>query len=215
MLDVDFRRFSAWPSLDDYNEWGAGASLPVRFVLAPRQKRRRRRQGVIVKPMPYEERVLEHGEVPTRTMHWHDFFNTLIWARYPRAKVAITKTLGAARLDAASRDPSRGIVRSREQDRLACFDEGGLVLATFGDDTVPYVFGHAMYESIVLGRTDVRALTVHVTLGDERGAKARLVAVDAWLERVIAEERIFAPEVLWPSTPLTELLDTCKTIYGH
>ena len=50
---------------------GQGAS--VRFVPPGR------------KDLPYEHAVFASGEVATRSDNWHDYFNALVWAAFPRA----------------------------------------------------------------------------------------------------------------------------------
>lgn len=78
----------------------------------------------------YDGRIAVGHEVPTRERDWHDLFNALCFATYPRAKLALHRRqyailqervpAGATRLPAA---------RTREQDALTLLDEGGAALA--------------------------------------------------------------------------------------
>jgi hypothetical protein len=169
----------AFPSADALSEVyarGRPAEAPaLRFVDAPKIKPRRRPPGAIALASLYEGRIAELGEVPQRPDDWHDLFNALAFLAFPRAKAAlhlrqyaISKQRiapGATRLPGA---------RTREQDALALFDEGGVaVLAGPADaaridvqaddcgrlvaslcaegraHVVP--FGHALYEHLVAG----------------------------------------------------------------
>lgn len=137
---------------------------PLRFVEVPRGKPRRGK-GPIDTSLLYEGRVTLHGEVPTRRDDWHDVFNALAFMTFPRAK----RTLHARQFalleawlgPAATKLPN---ARTREQDALALFDEGGLVVASAAPvalsepalgaamragqaHVVP--FGHALYEHMV------------------------------------------------------------------
>lgn len=40
-------------------------------------------------PVAYEERIVLRGEVVTRPHNWHDFFNALVWMRFPRTKYGL------------------------------------------------------------------------------------------------------------------------------
>jgi hypothetical protein len=77
----------------------------------------------------YDGRIALHGEVPCLGTSYHDLLNVLVWAAFPRAKRALHarqyRALEAWLPPAAARLPNR---RTREQDALALFDEGGSVL---------------------------------------------------------------------------------------
>ncbi|HXN32319.1 MAG TPA: DUF3025 domain-containing protein [Polyangiaceae bacterium] len=167
----------------------------VRFVEAP--PRRRRGAGVEARAL-YDARIALDGEVPTRVRCWHDLMNALVWGTFPRAKRAlharqhrgITEQLtpGARKLPPA---------RTPELDALALLDEGGVVAlsldprgarASGASDTI--VFGHAIYESLVLGVAPavVAAIGLDVTR-DRYPTEPDLVrAVDRALAGVIGDE---------------------------
>ncbi|MFO0570555.1 MAG: DUF3025 domain-containing protein [Polyangiaceae bacterium] len=110
---------------------------------------RRRPLPVDVRSL-YDGRILLDGIVPTRRRSWHDYLNALVWAAFPRAKRALhAEQLGELRsaIDAnAGRLPN---ARSRRHDALAIVDEGG-VLVLRAEREVPIVFGHALFEELVI-----------------------------------------------------------------
>jgi hypothetical protein len=134
---------------------------PVRFVSAAP----RRRSAPIDQRALYDARITLDRAVPTRARCWHDLMNALVWGTFPRAKCA----LHARQYRAVAERLAPGArtlppTRTPELDALALLDEGGVVLlsgdrgqardrahvvASGGKETV--VFGHAIYESLVLG----------------------------------------------------------------
>jgi hypothetical protein len=78
----------------------------------------------------YDGRIAVGHEVPTRERDWHDLFNALCFATFPRAKLALHRRQYAIlqeRVPAgATRLPQ---TRTREQDALTLLDEGGAMLA--------------------------------------------------------------------------------------
>jgi len=87
-------------------------AMPVRFVP----------QAELPAGMAYEQFIFEQGAVPTRD-GLHDFFNGLVWLRFPRTKAALNRLQAAeiARHGIAAR---RGPVR----DAITVFDENGALL---------------------------------------------------------------------------------------
>ena len=59
---------------------------------------------------PYEERIIARAEVITRADNWHDFFNALVWVRFPRTKHALAK-LHVERMREPHADAGRGPLR--------------------------------------------------------------------------------------------------------
>ena len=69
----------------------------------------------------YEQRIAE-GRIATREANWHDFFNALVWARYPAIKQALNRRQCAAIAQMGLR------LRNPAQQALTQFDESGLVV---------------------------------------------------------------------------------------
>jgi hypothetical protein len=192
------------------------AARALRFVATP-PKRRRARRGPVDLTSLYEGRIVHKGEVPTRLDDWHDFFNALTFSAFPRAKWALHArqfallvarvTPGAARLPGA---------RSREQDALALFDEGGIALCVlperrallsasgdaFSDvcealcragEARAVPFGHALPEHLVAGLPTPLG-TPHPLFLDFRGLanKALIAAVDVALAADLAKPELFS-----------------------
>jgi hypothetical protein len=140
-----------WPNVASYARAFDGEP-PVRFEEArPAPKRARRRIAVDPDAL-YDARIAAAGVVPTRPGSWHDFLNALVWATFPRAKRLLHSRQHAelaARLVPGAR--TLPPTRTREHDALALLDEGGVVALGDGRDRVCVVFGHALYEGLVLG----------------------------------------------------------------
>lgn len=202
-------------AIANMNDLPSGARA-LSFVATP-PKRRRARRGPVDLGALYEGRIVQQGEVPTRLDDWHDFFNALTFCAFPRAKWALHARQfallrarvapGAARLPGA---------RSREQDALALFDEGGIALVvlpehrqrlvvadpTFSEtcealcragEACAVPFGHALPEHLVEGLPAPLATPHPLFLDFRRLAnKALIGAVDEALAAELAEPHHFS-----------------------
>ena len=154
-----------------HRERVASTDVPaLRFVAATKSRKKRPRTTPIEPSELYEGRVTDKHEVPTRVDDWHDLFNALSFIAFPRAKRALHARLyRIMRGRLGPNDKRLPNARTREQDALALFDEGGLCIAAPAslcaamhevDDVtlraellrgsvrvVP--FGHALYEHLV------------------------------------------------------------------
>jgi hypothetical protein len=200
-----FATWPDWPPVDAYARAFGAMAPAVQFEEQPLAGRRRRRRARVNLAASYDARIAHEGRVPTRARSWHDFLNALVWATFPRAKGA----LHARQLRAleARIDPAAHVLpatRSREHDALALVDEGGVVALDDGRSMRLVLFGHALYEGLVLGRGAMTACTIRLRVADvhlsERDAIAR--AEEALLARLAATkldprdfERITIPAV--------------------
>jgi hypothetical protein len=177
-------------------------TAPVRFVA----------QEALPPGTSYEQFIFDSGCCPVRP-GLHDFFNGLVWLRFPRTK-AVFNRLQAQQI---ARD---GIAarRGRVRDALTVFDENGALLSApaplweallarewrrlfvelrpLWREARLWIFGHALLEQLAHPR---KGLTAHVWCADaalDSGASA-----DAWLAARCV------PEVLAgkPFTPLPVL----------
>jgi hypothetical protein len=105
---------------------------PVRFVRASQKDKE-----------PYDARIVNEGIVRTRDGSWHDFLNALVWATFPLSKTALHRRQHRIVVPGAPQ-------RTPEGDALAMLDEGGVFVT--GADQPLVVFGHAIYEGLVLDR---------------------------------------------------------------
>ena len=175
--------------------WAAGGAValalsalggaPVRFVP----------QSALPAGVAYEAYIHAQRAVPTRD-NLHDFFNGLIWLRFPRTKSRLN-ALQAAELGRNGVAATRGPVR----DAATLFDENALLLhapdalwdalaarrwlALFGDlrplwqQANALVFGHAALEKLA---RPYKAITCHVwRVAPAFDPAGDLRALDAWL----------------------------------
>jgi hypothetical protein len=160
----------------------------------------------------YEQFIFDSGCCPVRP-GLHDFFNGLVWLRFPHTKRALNR-LQAQEIARAGIGPQRGPVR----DAITVFDENGALLFAppavwqalearawrelFVDlrplwaQSRLMVFGHALLEQLVNPR---KGLTAHVwraqcAMDSEAGD-------DAWLATQCTPERLARK----PFTPLPVL----------
>ena len=159
------------------------ASRPVRFEPAG-PPRGRRRAGPVDTRRLYDARITRDRTVPTRARSWHDFLNALVWATFPRSKLALHERQHRALVE---RIPEGAATlpgtRSREHDTLALLDEGGVVLLDDGGTArATVLFGHALYEGLVLGRGPMTACGLVVPVKAMPGeARERVALADAAL----------------------------------
>jgi hypothetical protein len=154
---------------------GEEGALPLRFVEVPKQKPRKRPKGPVALHTLYEGRIAERGEVSQRPDDWHDLFNALAFIAFPRAKAALhLRQYNVLRSRIGPQDTRLPGARTREQDALSLFDEGGVAVIASPEaahaidvdsddcsDTVAALcqegraqilpFGHALYEHLVAG----------------------------------------------------------------
>ncbi len=185
-----------------------GAHAGIRFERQRPVSRRRR--GPRDPESMYDARIAREGCVPTRPGSWHDLMNALVWATFPLAKRALHARQHGLVVPAAPGESAR---RPRELDALALLDEGGLVVTTeaplpeLGDRAAAeaqleaeleagrataFVFGHAIYEGIVLGRSAPLASVVCVS-----GPRASVADADRALAAIVADrEQIVEPSAM-------------------
>jgi hypothetical protein len=214
---------SAWPSLDALDALHAACALRVgapgvRF--ASQVKLRRMPRPVAIADR-YDARIALHGEVPTRECNWHDLLNALCFATFPKSKHALHvrqyQALCRHVQDGAAKMPS---ARTKEQDALTLFDEGGVVVAATEDAmrVLPAVavhdapalqafaealalceqrgwarvvpFGHALFEHMVEGMACPGASARVLALPELPQTDAALLT---WVDAALAE-RIADPE---------------------
>ena len=90
----------------------------------------------------YEERIFLHGIIATRPQNLHDFFNALIWLKYPQTK----SVLNAIHYQELQKQQSS--IRSKKRDLLTLFDECG-VLVFANDYHLDLIRNHQWQELFV------------------------------------------------------------------
>jgi hypothetical protein len=181
-LLAELRALGAFPDMEALGNWvestrdaSAPELSPLRFVEV-RPRPRRGRRGSVDLDSLYDARITCSREVPCLNQSYHDLFNALMFKSFPRAKRALHARqyealtvwveAGTARL------PGR---RTREQDALTLFDEGGSVvlcpshsqgefarggwlpLCEAGAKSRLVLFGHALFEHLTEGQVGLRS----------------------------------------------------------
>ncbi len=155
--NAHFANFQQWPQLTDYQALFRDDNSPVTPV-AQADQARSYEEG-------YEPRIYLRKELQTRLNNWHDFFNALVWLRFPQTK----RCLNALHYSQSSQTPQNR-QRSPLENRITQFDECGMVIVSrraeylelirqhqwqqlfidersaFEQDIRVIVFGHAIYE---------------------------------------------------------------------
>jgi len=202
-----------FPSPETINDV-LGPRAGIRFERQKPVSRRRRSASRDPESM-YDARIAREGCVPTRHGSWHDLMNALVWATFPLAKRALHERQHALVVPAAPGESAR---RPRELDALALLDEGGVVVVTkqrreldeealvaaiARREATAMVFGHAIYEGLVLGRPAPLASVVLCVAEDEiNGADEALAAVITDPTQIVEPAsmmRVRADEMLVPS----------------
>ncbi len=218
-----FAAHRSWPTVADVDEHFASAS-GVRFVLQPPKPRRKRgaNQG---EKVSYDEAITKAGVVPTRANNWHDLLNAFVWATFPNAKRAVH----AKQHEAIQKRLETGALgsRSRSEDALALLDEGGVFVMCLPSDFAAIkadfaardeqkvaaafkegrarsaVFGHAIFEGLVLGRPDGWGAALFVSTDElanvdaaTRGSEGSSPPLGATFDWDVGDENAFPKAVL-------------------
>lgn len=169
----DMQELGDW--VDATRETHAPELARLNFVELPKRARRAKR-GVVSLDTLYDARIALRGEVPCLSRSYHDLFNALMFKAFPRSK----RELHARQYRALSRWVEVGAEqlpgrRTREQDALTLFDEGGcvvvcpfqlraefargtlLALAEPGAAARVVLFGHALFEHLTEGQVGLRS----------------------------------------------------------
>lgn len=209
---------SSWPSAEELSVWieeqrrlRAAELTPLRFIEMRPKSKRHRRTEIRIEEL-YDGSIELRGQIPCLPASFHDLFNALVFAAFPRAKRALHerqyRALRAWVPEGATRLPSG---RTREQDALTIFDEGGSVLlmteefhritftrsdspitplhtplaprelAHLTADCVPLFFGHAILEQLHTRPKELRSGAQILILPRIEPGLELLDTVDGWL----------------------------------
>lgn len=181
-------RQDTWPTTEDYTALVArvretrGLDLPALRFASQSKKPRRAKRGPVVLDELYDGSIALKGEVPCLTASYHDLFNAVIFAAFPLAKHALhARQFRALERRVTPGAPRLPEARTREQDALTVFDEGGSVvlvseafharwrageswtaLDVESDQAQVWFFGHALLEHIFYGKFALRSCAVVV-----------------------------------------------------
>ncbi|KAB8033542.1 DUF3025 domain-containing protein [Fluviispira multicolorata] len=189
-----FSNFCSWPQLNDLNvhlpsficSW---SGQKINFVLQRGMRVKEGFEGL------YEPRIFLLGEVRTRLENWHDFFNAQIWYSFPKTKSALNMRQFFAFDEHAEfpwcKSPPN---RMREQDYMTMFDEGGCLIAKINNVKVPFIFGHAIYERMLYGQTDLSmcAITIECEVSFlNKRLKDQLKILDLKAAKILSNRNIY------------------------
>ncbi len=186
-------------------------SSPLRFVEMTKKPRRRKRERLVLEEL-YDGSIELLGQVPCLHESYHDLFNAIAFAAFGRAKRALHRRQFAALSNWVGTSPQLPGRRTREQDALTIFDEGGVVILMdenyfsqwrqtsaktlipgFAPDrgVVPLLFGHALLEHLFEGHTQVRASAVVILVDADLAAVDLLDVADRALARRLSHPTEF------------------------
>lgn len=212
----ELRSFCEFPSTEALSNWveatreaQAPELAPLRFVeLQPRPRRAKRR--VVQLEALYDARITCKSEVPCLFRSYHDLFNALMFKAFPRSK----RALHARQYEALTRWVEAGAEqlpgrRTREQDALTLFDEGGCVvvcpahlqaefeggawlpLAEAGVVSRVVLFGHALFEHLTEGQVGLRSSARILFVPEVPEGGRLLEVVDEFVLALLRDPRRF------------------------
>ena len=192
----------------------SGQGVPLRFV-PPGE-----RESL------YEHAVFADGDVATRADNWHDFFNALVWAAFPRAKAALNaRHVTEIAQGNSARRRARGAVR----DALTQFDECGMVVV--GSERGPLealarhewlgalwhggaqlmasarfvLFGHATYDLLRRPFPGLCAKTLYLVVPEDfmrQPSEDIVAAIDGWLADLLSDDDAVRSPAAFAPLPL-------------
>jgi hypothetical protein len=186
----------------DRDDWPAPEDLdrvfdrdpPVRFVSFTPPPRRR--GAPKTREDLYDAIIVRDRVVRTRPRSWHDYLNALVWGSFPRAKLALHERQHRA-IEAWIPPGAKNLpnARTRELDALALIDEGGVLELASPDTTATLVFGHALFEGLVLDNRSMIARSVPLAVDAlPESLEARIALADETLANALHDEaRLVTP----------------------
>lgn len=211
-LSGQIAAFKNWPAFQDLNnlkqsmraDIATCSGMPVRFVSHSNEGKNSGHSGNTA-IRQYENRIYLTGEVPTRKANWHDFFNTLVWLTFPRAKAALNHIhFQSLHNNAENQIEKRGPFR----DAATLFDESGVIVLSSRPEWIMLLrqhewktvfwrhraslpasmrfilFGHALYEKMLDPYVGLTGKGVFFEVDEaflQKPLADRLRTVDHWL----------------------------------
>ena len=135
-LTDNFSQFQDWPTIAEYSKLFKKKQLDIKPVP----------QSTVINNFEdqYEPRVYLKRELQTRTYNWHDFFNALIWLKFPNTK----KTLNKIHYKQAA-NRQKGSNRSTLENRITQFDECGAIVISNNRKTLDLIKNHQWQELFI------------------------------------------------------------------
>lgn len=193
-----------WPTHAELTALAEGvttaAGMALRFV-PPRDHDDRERRY-------YEVRVAETGAVETRPENWHDLFNALVWATFPRAKARINAQHAAILAEGGEEESRR---RGPERDALTLFDEGGVIVASASAELLRLVVDFE-WKALFWERRDELAAKVRFLAF---GHACYEQALEPYIGMVAKTVFVPVPELFFFSAPETQVEEADRLLEAH
>ena len=116
----------------------------------------------------YEPRIYLKHEVQTRDQNWHDFFNFLVWLRFPLSK----RAMNAKHYQEQQLRAGKSKQRSPLENTLALFDENGVIVICDQPDLLELLRNHQWHALFWLQRQRVMAHMRFIIIGHSLYEKA-------------------------------------------
>lgn len=146
---------SEWPEVEDLNRISHQLHPWLGLKFVPQGGSIRSRKKGENSLLGYIDRIVQKCEVQTRPQSTHDLFNFISFMLFPRTKMTLMKLHYQESLATRHEEKKGGRGRTRNQDLLTLFDEGGLIVDPTQDDHV-LVFGHGVLEQYVTKSQKIR-----------------------------------------------------------
>lgn len=132
----NFNQYTDWPTIINYLQLFKQYNLDIKPV----------EQSSITTHFEdqYEPRVYLKKELQTRTCNWHDFFNALIWLKFPQTKKMLNKIHYH---QAIKRE--KGSNRSTLENRVTQFDECGAIIISNNKKLLDLISKHQWQELFI------------------------------------------------------------------
>ena len=139
-----FEVFNDWPTLSDYQAIFKHTRSAIKPVAQSEQ--------IDVFEDQYEPRVFLRRELQTRLNNWHDFFNAMIWLRFPSTKSILNEL---HYYSALQREPKSN--RSQLENAITLFDECGAIIISSREELLQMIRNHQWKELFVENRASFDA----------------------------------------------------------
>lgn len=148
-----FAGFPQWPIIQDYNQFIKQLTYPLKnfrgecfFCVEQHSK------GEVLEEN-YEYQIYRKNCLPMRKDNWHDFFNLLVWATFPVTKAQ----LNAWQVEDMEKHFPQWKLRSARQNKLAQFDESGMIMLSNDNNLLELIKMHQWHELFFLKRDMLKA----------------------------------------------------------
>lgn len=151
--------------------------------------------------LSYEANIFRHGQVSTRTQCWHDFFQVLVWATFPRTKL----WLNARHANATEQRLVDGFSqRGPEENALTLFDESGAVILCSDPEMLASIRAFNWHELFWRRRAELHAALRCIVVGHALYEKL----LHPYIGLTAHCTLVAVPPAQWPQiehAPMTEL----------